>query len=669
MISRRVITLIIAVLLFAFVYPSQAAQPGSDKSLSPYFFVESGAEDNVETFPLLETTVNAEISGVIARVTVTQRYTNRGKSPVHARYIFPGSTRAAVHGLTMTIGERTIRARIKEKQEARRIHETARQEGKSTTLLEQKRPNVFSVEVANILPGDIIDVKLEYSELLVPEDGTYEFVYPTVVGPRYSGKTREETGSGPWVANPYLKIGSDPKTAFSIEVRLAAGLRIQEASCATHPVKIAYDSPDVARVSLDTAEFTGNRDYILRYRLTGREIVSGLMLHEGTDENFFLLMAQPPLRPKPEQIPGREYVFVVDVSGSMHGFPLDTAKVLLKNLLGRLRPADKFNMLFFSGSNELMAPASVPATAQNVEKAFALLGNFEGRGGTELLPALERAMAIETDESVSRSLVVITDGYVEAEKEAFELIRENLDKSNLFAFGVGSSVNRHLIEGLAKAGRGEPFILTNPGESRAVAEKFSDYIAAPVLTNIKVTYSGFDVYDLEPAKIADLFASRPLLVYGKWRGERKGRITLSGTGGAGKWSQSFDLASVRPDQANEGLRYLWARERLAQISDYDGFRGEKAGREAVVALGLKYNLLTAHTSFVAVDDKARNAGGDGKDTVQPLPLPQGVSDLAVGVPEPEFRLLLLLSLILLVFALPERRVMLQRAARRLFQSR
>ncbi|MDL2210087.1 VIT and VWA domain-containing protein [Desulfovibrio sp. OttesenSCG-928-O18] len=667
MIVRRIVLLIITVLLFAFAHPAEAAQNANAKSLSPYFFVENGDENNEEAFPLLETKVDAEISGVIAKVTVTQRYANRGKSAIHARYIFPGSTWAAVHGLTMTIGERTIRAEIKEKQEARRIHETARREGKSTTLLEQKRPNVFSMEVANILPGDTIDVKLEYSELLVPEDGTYEFVYPTVVGPRYSGKTQDESTDNQWVANPYLKTGNDPQSAFSINVRLAAGLAVREAACHTHPVKIAYDSPDIARVSLDTTDFTGNRDYILRYRLAGQEIVSGLMLFEGADENFFLLMAQPPARPKREQIPGREYIFVVDVSGSMHGFPLDTTKVLLKNLMARLRPADKFNMLFFSGSNKLMAPASIPATPQNLERALTMLGNFEGSGGTELLPALHRAMALKTEANVSRSLVVITDGYIDAEKEAFALIRDNLNKNNLFAFGVGSSVNRHLIEGLAKAGRGEPFILTNPGESHSVAKKFSDYIAAPVLTNVTVTSSGFDIYDQEPAKIADLFASRPLLVYGKWRGERKGSITLSGTSGAGQWSQSFALSAVKPDRANAGLRYLWARERLAQISDYSGFRGEETSREDVVALGLKYNLLTAHTSFVAVDNIVRNPGGDGKHTAQPLPLPMGVSERAVGVPEPEFWLLLVLSLALLAHLLPERRIALQRATGRFFQ--
>ena len=631
---------------FAMLAQALAAPAAKDASLSPYFFVET-EDSGVESFPLLDTQVDANITGVIARVKVRQRYANRGSTPIHAKYIFPGSTRAAVHGLTMTVGDRIVRAQIKEKQEARRIHEAAKSAGKSTSLLEQERPNIFSMQVANIMPGDTIDVELEYSELLVPENGQYEFVYPTVVGPRYTGKTEEQAKSE-WVANPYLKTGQEPRTGFDIRVRLAAGMPVQEIACASHPVDVTYDGPGTANIRLDTAEFGGNRDYILRYRLSGKQIASGLMLYEGQDENFFLLMAQPPERPEAKAIPDRDYMFVIDVSGSMHGFPLNTSKTLIRHLIGSLRPTDTFNMLFFSGGNELLSPAPLEATEANIRSALDMLDACDGRGGTELLDALNRSMSLPTREGASRSLIVITDGYISAEDEAFDLVRDNLGRSNLFAFGIGSSVNRHLIEGLAKVGKGEPFILTDPSESAAVTARLAEYVASPVLTNIKVALNGFDAYDLEPSGVPDLLAQRPILIFGKWRGERAGSITLSGLNGEGPYTQTFNVGDTLPASSNAGLRYLWARERLVQIADCVGYRNATQNREAIVALGLKYNLLTAHTSFVAVDEVVRNPGGNAKNVKQPLPLPAGVSERAVSVPEPEFWVLLLLFLALVV---------------------
>ena len=259
---------------------------------------------------------------MIADVQVTQIYKNEGKRPLEAIYVFPASTRAAVYGMKMTIGERVIHARISKREDARREYEQAREQGKSASLLEQQRPNVFQMNVANIMPGDEIRVELTYTELLVPTDRVYEFVYPTVVGPRYSNPSSETTSTSQrWVQNPYLHQGEAPHNSFDITVGLATGLPMKELECASHKVTTTFDGPALATVKLDKSEkHGGNRDYILRYRLDGDRIQSGLLLYRGERENFFLLMMQPPKRVTQGQIPGREYIFIVDVSGSMHGF-------------------------------------------------------------------------------------------------------------------------------------------------------------------------------------------------------------------------------------------------------------------------------------------------------------------------------------------------------------
>lgn len=622
--------LVMALLFAAFPLPGQAGENG-DRTLSPYFLVR-GEDTGADPLPLKSTSVEANISGVIADVAVTQVYENRGRKTIEAVYVFPASTRAAVYGMKMTIGERTITASIDRREAARRQYAQARDQGRSASLLEQHRPNVFQMHVANILPGDVIRVELRYTELIVPEDGTYTFVYPTVVGPRYTGASAgAERPAETWTANPYLHEGEPPTYEFHAAVRLAAGLPIREVSCASHRMNTRFLGPAVAHLELDPLETRGgNRDLILKYRLAGNQIQTGLLLLEGEKENFFMLMMQPPERVAARQIPPREYIFIVDVSGSMHGFPLDISKRLLKDLIGNLRPEDRFNVLLFAGASTVMADRSLPATSENVARALTLIDRQRGGGGTELLPALKRALALPRGEGCSRSVVIATDGYVSLEEEAFDLIRGSLGEANLFAFGIGSSVNRHLIEGMARAGMGEPFVIARPEEAEAGAAKFRRLIQSPVLTGIKVDFGRFQAYDVEPPAIPDVLAERPVLVFGKWKGRPEGIIRVTGRGGEGLYEQSLDAGRFRPEKENAALRYLWARHRIALLSDYNLLRSTDRRVEEVTQLGLTYGLLTAYTSFVAVDSVKRADGGQPVVVRQPLPLPQGVSDHAVG---------------------------------------
>jgi Ca-activated chloride channel family protein len=409
-----------------------------------------------------------------------------------------------------------------------------------------------------------------------------------------------------------------------------------------------------AQVSLDDSDpFQGNRDFILRYRLAGNLISSGLLLFQGQDENFFLYMAQPPQRVSSNDIPTREYIFVVDVSGSMDGFPLNTSKQLLRDLIGKLKPTDKFNVVLFAGDSSVLSEKSLEANQENIDRAINLLEQQRGSGGTELLAAVQRAMSLPRDTSVSRSIVLVTDGYISGEQGVFDYIRENLNKCNVFAFGIGSSVNRYLIEGVAKAGMGEPFIVTEPAEAPGVAAKFREYIKSPVLTDIQITSPGFETYDVYPAHMPDLLAQRPVILFGKWRGPVSGTFELHGKTGWGDYATSLDVANVKPEETNRALRYLWARHRISELSDYGSSNVAPEDVKEITALGLKYSLLTQYTSFIAVREKIVNPDGQAHDVNQPLPLPLGVSDLAVGDgaetgSEPELIWLLVLSLLVAV---------------------
>ena len=601
-----------------------------DKTLSPYFFVKS---DNPETdqLPLKSTSVKVNIAGVIADVTVLQVYKNEGKNVLEAIYVFPASTRAAVYDMKMKIGEREIFAIIQEKQKARQTYEQARNEGKTASLLEQMRPNVFQMNVANIIPGDIIEVELKYTEFLAPELSVYEFVYPTVVGPRYSNQTEESAPDDTWISNPYLNEGEKPTYSFNINVHIAAGLPISDIRSTSHEVDINFENKTIADIKLkSTEEFEGNRDFIIQYQLSGNKIESGILLYEGKDENFFMAMIQPPKNVISSDIPPREYVFIVDVSGSMRGFPLDISKQLLRNLITDLRSQDRFNVLLFAGSSSVLFERSMPASSENIRKAINHIDNQYGGGGTELLPALKRALALEGTENYSRTFVIATDGYVSVEKETFDLIRENLGQANFFAFGIGSSVNRYIIEGMAHVGMGEPFILTNQGEAEESARKFRNYISSPVLTNIRMKYPGFNVYDVIPQNIPDVLAERPIVLTGKYKGIASGKIELNGLTGKENYSKSLNLSASKPSENNKALKYLWARQKIMLLDDYNNINNTKELINEIVKLGLNYNLLTNYTSFVAVDSEIRNTGGNVTLVKQPLPLPKGVSNYAVG---------------------------------------
>lgn len=609
----------------------------NNKTLSPYFVVIS-EHPETDNLPLKETSAKVNIVGVIADVTVKQVYINSGKNTLEAIYTFPLSTKAAVYAMEMTIGTRVITAKIEEKQKAHKEYEAAKKEGKRTSLLEQSRPNVFTMNVANITVNDTITVELKYTELLVPEHGQYSFVYPTVVGPRYSNKPKDNANSDDnFVSTPFTKSGVMPTYKYGMELSINSGIPIQNVVCSSHKTIISHTDLTTVNVKLDSSESNGgNRDVIVNYSLQGNKIESGIMLYENGDENFFLMMIQPPKKILKEEIPPREYIFIVDVSGSMNGFPLEISKKLLRNLTLNLNPTDKFNIVLFAGRTGVLNNTSLDANQPNIDKAIKFIDTQSGGGGTELLPALHAAFALpRPDQDISRSFVIVTDGYVDIEKKAFDFIRENSGNTNFFSFGIGSSVNRYLIEGMAFMGNGEPMVITKPEMAEQQADKFRTYINTPVLTRIKTDYGSFQVYDVEPSSSPDMLAERPIIIFGKYKGKPTGTISVKGKAGRNPYKQTFDLSLVKPNPANSAIRYLWAREKIKLLEYYasdnaNGNSPDSSGKE-ITNLGLTYNLMTNYTSFIAIDEQYI-ADKDGKlvRVKQASPLPEGVSNYAVG---------------------------------------
>ena len=577
--------------------------------------------------PLLASEAKVDISGTIAQVHIKQAYHNTGNQTIEGKYVFPMSTQAAVHNMTMTIGDRTIKAKVFEKDKAEKVYQEAVANGKRAAKMDQHRPNVFSMKVGNILPSDIIVMDIYYTELLVPENGKYQFVYPGVVGPRYTGEStaKEET-----FTIGYAPKITPPPTVYDLKVNIEAGMIIQDVNCITHDIDVKYPTTHRAEITLPTSNETANRDFILEYTLKGKEIQTGLLLYEGEEENFFTFLVEPPTQTPLEKVPSREYLFVVDVSGSMNGFPLNVSKKLMRHLLCNLKDTDAFNILLFAAGSTTFQPQSVEVSDKTIANAIRFMSSAGAGGGTNLLSALKKAYSMPRNEITNaKSIVIITDGYISVEKEAFEIIEQNLHKASIFPFGIGSSVNRYLIEGMSKVAKTASFIATSQTEAQTVAASFQDYIVSPVLTQLQLKAEGFEIYDIAPKSIPDVFASRPILVYGKWKGKPTGTLTLTGYQGDGMFKKNVKVAEGTLSNENESLKYLWARKKIELLDDYKNhFRSDT--KQAVIDLGLTYNLATPYTSFVAVDSEVVTNGNQPKQVNQPLPLPQQVENSAVG---------------------------------------
>ncbi len=648
--GRRVLLLTIPALLAA--RPAAAARPPTVANFG--FMQTTTAEGRAAVLPLRHTTVRAQIVGVMSSVQVTQHFRNPYAKPIEAVYVFPLPHRAAVHGLSLQLGKRVVTAEVKRREEARAVYERAKRQGKTASLLEQERPNVFTQSLANILPGESIKVTLSYVEELVPREGEYELVFPMVVGPRYVGEG-STTADGSRVASPTASPDTRPGSDISLSALVNAGVAISDLRSPSHKVSIKQAASDLAEVTLDRADRLANRDFVLKYRLTGaRPQVTLLANWSGAaqvgrsggaaatktqDERggHFLLMLQPQRQLTRAETAPRELFLVADTSGSMDGVPLQRVKQIAKLCLGALGPRDTFQVIRFSSDAELLAPKPLAPTAENVSRGVAFLETMGAGGGTEFAAALALALKSGRDPKRARIILFMSDGLIGHEAEVLRYLRENRAGANLFALGLGSSVNRFLIDGMARIGQGEPFVLLNSEPEGSLVKRLFELVSRPALTSISVDFGGLQVSEVTPTQPADLFADRPIVVAGRYAKGGSGEVTVRGFLAGKPFKQKLRVGL--PEAAVAGSRpaisYLWARRRIDELMDLHDTSPDERGpaKEKVIALALRYNLMSKFTSFVAVDRAVRNESGELETRV----VPQRPPEQTPAVPRPTLR--------------------------------
>ena len=557
--------------------------------------------------PLKHTEVKAEVSGFLSRVTVTQLFENPFEEKIEAIYSFPLPQAAAVDDMTMTVGDRTIRGTIMRREEARATYLEAKARGQVASLLDQERPNIFTQSVANITPGQQIKVTISYVETLKYEEGSYEWSFPMVVGPRYNPGVGE---GAPAPAPDAVRItkpqAARPGNDISIEVTLDAGVPLDGLASTTHEVEVIRADDRRAIVRLKNNETVPNKDFLLKYDVAGGRIEDALLAHRSARGGFFTLILQPPERVTIEDVTPKELVFVVDTSGSMFGFPIEKATETVILALDNLYPQDTFNLITFAGETRILFPEPVPATPENLRKAKQLLKNHKAEGGTEMMKAIRAALDSSDSQEHLRIVCFLTDGMVGDDMEIIGEVQKHKN-ARVFALGFGQNPNRFLLDKITEYGRGQVEYVEQTGDTSKVAQRFHKRVREPLLTDISVEWEGVGVTEVFPKIVPDLFSAEPVILSGRYAGGGHANIRLKGKMSGRDFMREIPVELPETEARHDVLATLWARRKIDDLmGQYT--QGLRTGQlspepsEAITQLGLDYRLMTQFTSFVAVED-------------------------------------------------------------------
>lgn len=597
-------------------------------------------EGKILEIPLKHTSVHAGIAGYLAEVEVRQYFHNPYKEKIEAVYVFPLPENAAVSEMLMIVGSRTIYGEIKKRQEARQIYETARAAGKRTALLEQERPNIFTQSVANIQPDEDIIISIWFVQPLKFDFGVYSYVFPMVVGPRFiPGAPTGASGTGiapdtdkvpdasritPPVLPPEIRSGHD----ISLSVDLEAGLPVNKIWSKSHDVEIETLGISKYRVALKEEDSIPNKDFILEYNVTSPKVKCAVIPHKSQIGGYFMIMLQPDVEGlKQAQENSKEIFFVIDASGSMSGFPIMKCKKAAYCCIRGISPADTFQIIRFSSSASTFSPHPLPSTLANKEKALEYIAALQGEGGTMMIEGIKACLDYPKTEGRQRIVFFMTDGYIGNDNEILAAIKERVGDTKLFSFGIGSSVNRSLLEQMAQLGNGTAQFIRQDEPADKVMNAMMARISKPYLSDIALEWKGIEASDITPRTLPTLYSAQPLVFFGRYEKSGEGTLTVRGNLGGEPFEQSVPVQFPEWEADHASLPLVWARHRIMDLTQ------DKLGEYAphlekeITELALDYHLMSQYTSLVAVDDEISEGGDSTLPRIisVPVPIPEGVS--------------------------------------------
>ncbi len=569
--------------------------------------------------PTLKTDVTMQVTGLILRATVRQEFRNPGSEWAEGIYVFPLPESAAVDHLRMRIGERMIDGQIKEKVEAKKTYAKAKREGKRASLLEQERPNVFTASVANIGPGDRITVEIEYQQTVRYDQGRFQLRFPMVVGPRYipgspipiSEQVGETDGHG-WAFNtdqvpdasritpPVQHPSQGAMNPISLTIDLDPGLPLSRLESTYHQIHATSQADGRHLIHLQEGQVAADRDFELIWEPEAEQAPKAALFREEKDgETYGLFMVLPPAGSALERLQiSREIIFVIDTSGSMYGTSIEQAKEALRLALDRLSRDARFNIIQFNNVTSALFHSSQEATKKNREWAIRYVENLRANGGTEMLPAMTRALEGSEQGNRLRQIIFITDGQIGNEAALFDRVRRRLGESRLFTIGIGSAPNSHFMRKAAHFGRGTYIHIGKLSEVRSKIDRLLRKLEHPALTDIRIDGVGWEQTEIVPDRIPDLYLGEPVVVAVKAT-HVPDRVMFKGRLGNQPWRMEVALDQAK---TREGLSVYWARQKIASMLD-GTTNADRNGqvRQRVIDLAMKHHVVSKFTSLVAVD--------------------------------------------------------------------
>ncbi len=558
----------------------------------------------------LKSEAKINISGITCQASLRQHFTNNSDQWVEGLYAFPLPESAAITNITMHIGSRTIQGQVKEKQEAKKTYEKAKKAGKKASLLSQQRPNIFTMKVANIGPGETIIIDLTYHDTVSIDNNTFSLRFPTVIGPRYipgkplqpdnnQSRATDQVPDGDMITPPVLLPGEPNPARTSITVRLDSGFQLREIESLYHEAHIKTEN-NIQTIALTGKWALPDRDFVLQWRPQPSSIPQSAIFSEIRDkETYSLCMVIPPADKflQNKKFP-RELIFILDTSGSMGGTSIVQAKEALQVAIQRLRPEDTFNIITFSDQTNKIFTKPRPAEPGAIKEALNHIDSIQARGGTEMEPALELALVNQKKTTRFRQVIFLTDGCVGNEAALFDLIANNLGDSRLFTIGIGSAPNSFFMKNAARQGRGTFTYIGNTSEVRDKITRLLTRLATPALTNIKISLPIGSQAETTPNPIPDLYPGEPIIFTAKTKNLPQ-QVTITGSL-AGRFWQTNMKASHIPGKNN--ISTLWARRKIDDItaSRHIGVP-QNMIKDQITELALRHHLVSRYTSLVAVD--------------------------------------------------------------------
>jgi len=663
-IGAALLTTIATLLLLGLLYPvairTAGAATGTEAPTAGLFF-RAGRDDAVFEAPTLVSEVEISVAGLVSRVTVRQHFINPTRIWMEGIYVFPLPELAAVDRLTMTVGGREIEGRIMERAEARKAYEQAAAQGQRASLLSSERANVFTTSLANIGPGEEIVIEIEYQDRVTYTDGRFSLRFPMVVAPRYTPpdvapmaeapsprvhRAATAGGADRDLFGPVRHPDAGPGNAMILTVTLDPGLPLDSLESLYHPVAIEELDARRRRITLAEGRTPANRDFVLEWRpKLGVTPEAAVFAEERDGETFLTVLVVPP-ETNPEAAPDipRDLIFVIDTSGSMHGPSIAQAAVALGQALLRLEPGDRFNVIRFASTTDSLFADVEPASPDNLRAALTYVAALRAEGGTNMLPALLRALGSRVEPGRLRQVVFLTDGAVGNEAELFEAIAGLLGERRLFTIGIGSAPNSYFMRKAAELGRGSFTYIGDVAQVGARMGALLDKLSRPALTGVSVAWPE-DLparAELYPDPIPDLYAGEPISFTAKLPGlplsQLSGALTLRGQRGDAAWKRHLDLSSAL---SVPGVAAIWARSKIDRIED-GRFRGEQPDevRGKALAVALHHELVTRYTSLVAIDPRPARPPEAGLEVREiPRNLPEGWSwEHVFGTEQPPLEL-------------------------------